>query len=285
MKKIYFGSMLVMALAFTACNNDYQQNYTNTFASLNVITNQSDGTTVVREGSYMFDYTITNTSNYGSIATSDLNLGTAVYSFSTPSTVYQTNGSDAYFKNLTSSNGSATNATFLVAPSYVPGMSANVYPYKDALTGSYTFNENYKVVVLPRVPCYTGKTHTIYPGNDGFDTETIKYQVLIDVKETPNTASIIMYDAKFSDSEREPLKAQIIIEGLTVDYSDGIHVYGQDIIPLVPDGNETTPVPGFTINSIDYHTSGADMTYCTIDYMVGGIYQGSFMGRCIYSEF
>lgn len=294
-KNLLIGAASIMFM-LTACNgNDNVLNQTLTCTPVTLITSTSDGITSVTSGYYTFNVEIY--SQMGNIDAKEIVLNGASMGFKTEDFNYATTGYDIIFKNITgTSTGSMSypmhDGNFVVTPYYnYPGMdpfriespyNPNItYGFPTILVGSYRLGDDYKVKTFQKNTFFYGTTNTTYSfmGSDGrYTTEDILYGLILDLP--GNTATIIMYNAKFTDLPQEPKKAQINIEGLTVDYSNGnIVVKGENVIPNVIEGSSSTPYPNFTFDNIELKTTSEDLTQATITYKVAGIYNGYFEGK------
>lgn len=291
MKKIYLLGGLALALGLSACSES-KSTYTQTYGTttLNIITDLNDGSTVASKGDYEFNLFIDmgNDTHTGTVSTTNLILNNSSVAFTTVDQTYSTNLYDAYFTNVKAQNQNLTDATFLLTPFfYIPSMfnvDASFTTPRNIILAQYTINDAYRVRTFQEKTFFKGTTQTHYqmgPEPENFTTEDIYYMLTIDIEK--NTASISMFNAKFSSSEKEPLKKQIDVDGLTVEYGDGvITVKGEDIVPNLVEAGESTPYPGFIFNNIEFKTTGEDLTGCEINFLVAGMFNGSFSG--IYAE-
>ncbi|MCH5229402.1 MAG: hypothetical protein J1F12_05340 [Muribaculaceae bacterium] len=284
--KFISGAFLLGLVAFTSCGKS-ESTITQTYNlnAVNLITDVTDGSTFASEGWYYFDLTISDMK--GSVAASNLILNNTAVNFTSAVEPYTSTGYDIYFKNLTVPSQNVTDGNFLLSPYfYFPKMynitSADMYVPQASLVliANYNVGENYKVKTFQKNTFYVGKTTTQYNmmGVDQtYETEDIYYQLSLDLKESK--AQLLMFNAKFSNVEQEPKKAQINLNDLKVEYTDGvIKVYGENIIPEVVEGNATTPNEDFIFNTIEFTTTSEDLTQCEIKYQVAGRFYGSFTG-------
>ncbi|MCH5231752.1 MAG: hypothetical protein J1F43_08160, partial [Muribaculaceae bacterium] len=236
-------------------------------------------------GQYIFDLVVEDPVQHGVIEAKNLSINNNTLSFKTVDQPYFTNMWYANFTDVKSSDANISNANFLLTPYFnypqYYGIAPTYNNPGNVVVASYTYNDSYEVKTFQPVTFFKGTTETRYPYKgevQTYSTETIYYQLGIDVTKTPNKAKMIMYQAKFTSVEQEP-KKDIIIEDLDVNYDNGvITVSGKDVIPGILEGNEVTPYPSFTINNIEFKTTNADLTWATINFTVAGIYEGSFTG-------
>lgn len=282
-KHLLFGGVALM-LALTGCGkDDSYYTYPATYGTLNVVT-AADGTTTIEEGSYSVSRTVTNTGQNGVVGTNSLYLGSEVpVTFVTVDQSYQTDnfGNFSYFKNVKSATQGVTltNADFLFTRYYYwPDLKqfvneADQVEYAipgEIVVASYQINNNYTVTTFQPKTCFVGTTTTSYTvmGNTSdYTTEDIPYMLVLDIKN--KKAKIVMLKAKFSSAPNEPVKEQVILEGLDLNYYNGIiSVTGTDVVPLMVEGGASTPNENYTFSSINFRTTNAALTSCEIDYVV-----------------
>lgn len=289
---------MALSLMLTACGgNDYVMTHSFTAPTVNLITSVEDGSTIMSKGYYTFN--LTTSAQTGTIGGQDILINNASMSFRTEEMAYSSPSLyEAIFKNVsTTTTGSLTypltNGNFLATPFYYfPGFFGINSPYNpstaqgipDIVVASYNLGDAYTVKTFQENTFYKGKTNTTYPFQgsvQNFTTEEIYYGLILNLAD--KKATIIMYNAKFSGVEAEPVKAQVILKDLTIDCTGGqITVKGENIIPEIAEGTTTTPYPSYTFDNIEYKTTSNDLTQATITYKVAGIYNGSFAGA--YAE-
>lgn len=286
MKKNLLLGCALMALGFTACT-DGESNYSYTYNlnPINIITDLSDGTTYASTGQYVFVLTIENNGQHGVIDVKNLSINNNTVNFSTVDQSYTSNLFYANFANVKASDANISNANFLLTPYYNYPQFVGINPTYgnpgNIVVANYTYNDAYSVKTFQHNTFFTGTTETVYPYKgevQNFSTDKIYYQLSLNVKDSPNKATLTMYNAKFTSVEQEPVK-DIIIEDLDVTYDNGsITVSGTEVIPGIMEGNEITPYPSFIINEIEFKTTSADLTWATIKFQVAGMYNGTFSG-------
>lgn len=298
MKKLFIMAGASLLVSLTGCNSENNSgSYTQKFgtAPINLITSVVDGTTTVSKGTYMFDLTISGQT--GTISTNDLTVNNSSVSFKTPELKYASSGYDAIFKNVeATATGNMTynlvNGTFIATPFYFyPGQIGINSPYNpptgfnlpDILVASYTLAGMCVVKTFQQNTFFTGETTTTYPymGEIAhYSTKDIMYGLILDLSN--NTATLIMYKAKFSGVPQEPVKTQINLNNLPVDFSNGmIRIKAEDVIPDVVEGGQTTPNEDYIFNNIEFATTSEDLTSARITYTVAGRYTGTFMGSYV----
>lgn len=314
MKKFLTLGLAALTLGFTGCKHqDSYETYNRpiTAPAFSIITSLDNQEVVVKEGAYKFDLTITysnNPSQTGIVTSPDLIADNTSLSFNTESQDYQSTGYDAYFANAQGSVAGnlslpLKNADFLAAYLQDDNYNPYGYYYTTDEVGEYTFNLNalqypwiavakfylgdeYRVNTFPFDSFFKGTTTTTYPSagtTNKYRTENITYRFMIDSKTM--TAKMIMYNAKFSSVEREPVK-WILVEGLTVDFtSDGVTIKGENIVPGMLESNGFTPNDNYIVNTLEFKTINDYYTTATLDFTVAGIYQGHFEGSYLKSLF
>lgn len=304
MKKIYLSATIAALVGLGSCNTDSNTEFKISFDSptINLVTDNSTGETVAVNGVYHvnLDYG----PMLGDITSDDLELNDSKYYFDIPETKILTNGFVGHAIFNQSPGTVSGNSTYplsddvvITTPTYyTSSIGADKYTYKPSLltdpnkneflrpivVANYGVGTQYRVRTFQNDTFYSGETKTTYQdGAQTYTTKTIGYRLHID--KNLDTAVFIIYNAKFSSSEKEPVKQAIIAEGLKVTYAkDKIIAEGEDIIPLWVEGDTTTPLPPFIFNSIKFETTDTSMTECQISYQVGGQYFGTFKGSYVF---
>ncbi|MCH5224611.1 MAG: hypothetical protein J1D77_01380 [Muribaculaceae bacterium] len=296
MKKHLFLGSLGALLALASCSNDYTNTWPANYTVFNLITD-SDGTSTLTPGNYMISRTVTHESNTGYIEVSNLQINPdAPLSFSTVEQSYTTDSYNlfSYFKNVKSNTVNLNNANFLATKYfYWPQNTQYVLPLNyEMLIAQYNIGDNYNVKTFAPLTYFMGTTNTSFPYQGEMMTNTtdkIGYFLAIGYNEDKEaTATLTMYNAKFSGVEAEPTK-DVILEDLKVTCSAGkIIVSGESIVPSMIEGGSLTPVPQYTFKTIEFTTTNADLTQCQIDYTIAASqmgmeveYKGSFTGSYI----
>lgn len=310
MKKILLTGVVLSLIGFSSCLKDGKNEVTQSFttSSLNIITSESTGEIVVAPGFYTYDLVVTDLT--GNIASSKVIFNNASLDFTSDDQTYKTNGSEIYFENAhspstTNSSVAMKNGNF-VSLSYTKNPEGYGYFVNENFAGDYTYTiDNFSTAAVLRTVAkyyigndlrvntfqtntfFLGTTTTSYPSADGiqnYTTEGITYRFQLNLEDS--SATMLMYNAKFSASEREPVKAVIIAEGLDLDFTpEGVKITGQNIVPGVVEGNQITPMESFTFNNIEFETTNDLYTEGTLDFTVAGIYQGHFEGSYINSYY
>lgn len=296
MKKIILMSGCAILVGLTACDkNDYNYNQSYTVKSINVVTNLETGATTAADGAYFFQLYIDNDGQRGSVTTGGLMINNQNCDFITQEQQYATDLYNVYFQNVKSSNQQLSNSFILLTPYYyVPtqfGLISDYQPEGEVVIAQYTIDNKYRVSTFQPNTFYTGTTVTSYPfqgQTQTYETQDIKYLLSIDLKEL--TATVVMYDAKFSGVPQEPVKKRIDIPGLKVSFENGaVIAKGSNIVPLMLEGTQEngvmTPNDTYIINSIEFQTTTTYLTNCELKYTVAGIYSGDFSGSYSYDMF
>lgn len=285
--KIFPIASFAVILGMASCsNNDYNFEQSFTVPALNLITDLTTQETILTEGSYDFKLKSNSDGEKGVISTSNILINNNKYSFQTVESDFNMNMYEVFFKNVKSTNDNLGDNTFLSTSLFNVPRAYNVqYTYlvpNQELVAQYILDGRYMIKTFQENTFYTGVTNTTYPYGGSVATATndkIYYLLNIDTEENPYKASLIMFNAKFSDSEREPVKTQINVNDLSIDLSDGkIVVSGKDVIPETVEGGVSTPIPSFIFNEIEFSTTNENLTQCSIKFKVAGVYTGSFTG-------
>lgn len=284
-KTLLFGGVMLAAALASCSKGESTSTYTYNLNPVNIITDLTDNSTVASQGGYTITLKMNTETQYGTIEVSDLVINNSIVKFSTNEQNYKTNLYYAYFENVQSSSANLTDADFLLTPYFnypsVYGVTATYLNPGNVLMADYIYNGQYQVKTFPLNAFYVGDTSTSYPfmgETQYYETTDIYYQLSLN-KDDLSKATIMMFNAKFSGVEQEPVKKQIILDNLDVTYADGTFtVTGTDVIPYIVEGTESTPYPSYTFDSIEMKITGDDLTGCVLTYMVAGIYSGTFSG-------
>ncbi len=112
-----------------------------------------------------------------------------------------------------------------------------------------------------------------------FSNDGISYRIIMDIPQ--NKATVIMYNAKFSDHPNHPTLVAVILRNLDLEFSvKGYTVSGTNIVPETPEGNGFTQNERFKFDSFSF-TSTGDLTAGKASYQVAGAYEGLFEGTCM----
>lgn len=310
MKKIIILSAIGLAFGLMGCQKESHMETTRkiTAPAISIITSLEDGSVLVSLGGYVYDMKMTESSNTGSVTSPELIANNMGLSFTTDTQEYESTLYDAYFHNAQGYAGNNSslrlnNADFQAIYLYDSYYNQYGYYYTLENAGKYTYQINeyapwitlasynigdeYKVNTFQVNTFFSGTTTTSYPSGEGmatYETKDIMYRFIVNIEK--NEAVFVIYNAKFSGSPMEPVKSAIIVEGLKVDFSsDGISIYGTDLIPDVVEGNSTTPNENYIFNSISFHTTNKLYTSGVIDYQVAGRFSGHFTGSYLNSYY
>ena len=294
MKKILLTGSVAMLLSLTACDTKESDNtWSLSVPCINLVTNLSDGTTLISDGSYKVSEKTISLKGY--VGTNNLIINNNSVSFETPEMSYRSyTGYDALFNgiNTTTNNGNyEIKGSFYVTPHYyvpIPGINygttapLNNSPFAQVAVGVYTLGNDYKIRTFQKNTYFYGETTTTYPQSpDPYKTQDILYGLTLNKDEVTGelSATIIMYNAKFSGIPQEPTKTQVVLKDLPVDLSNGaISITATDV---VPEDELGVPNPNYTVNSISFNTTSDDLTTCRINYQVATVYNGSFTGKYV----
>lgn len=300
MKKTLLFALGIMAIGATSCTKFENENSsTLTFPSYNLITNLDNGESYITNN--LYSVWIDWTTYAGNVSTDNLIINNTNWVLNTEETqLYGAGGMILLMpKGNFSGNSSLSlkNPQFIIAPvvnygnygiyvntTYVPGYS---YPSAGStyLISNYSIGDEYLVRTFLTDECFYGTTTTSYKSADGSTqnnlNENISYRIILQVDK--KTATMIIYNAKFSASEREPVKTAIIVPDLDLSFgADGITITGKDIVPLVVEGSSTTPNENFAFNEITLKTVNDAMSSVNISFRVANIYNGNFTGSYFF---
>lgn len=311
MKKVLFCLAGASMLTMSSCMKDGTEEVTFSFPAftVNIISSEEDGSALATAGSYLFDLNLTNQD--GSVESSDLIFNNTNLKFKTDVQTYPSMTNTIYFGNI---KGMASNsmlevgngsimAIYPVAIDTQEPIPGYYYTSNDAGEYTYTISPNqnfnweavgmfyvgdYRVNTFPANTFFRGTTTTEYPNREGgtetYNTEKITYRFILD-KEL-KTATMLMYNAKFSAVEQEPEKAVILVEGLSVEFTaDGITMNGDGIIPKMLEAGQYTAVDRFVFNNLEFRTTNDYYTQAEINFTVAGTYKGHFEGTYLNSQY
>lgn len=288
MIKTILPALLISALLLPSCNDkdegvDY--NYSTNVGALNIISNLSDGTTTVSKSNYIFAF-----NNEGSVNSAGIKIGDADYSLSIPSTKYATNG---YTFLLGKVNG-----TFSGGGSYYDVLGANFYlttlfyiPYNtpfsypgEITVAQYKIGDQYQITTFQETTCFSGDLLVTYNYNkipQNYSEKEVLYQLSLNLADM--TASIVINNAKFSQIPTEQPKNMLRIDGLTLEFKNGlVYAKGADIVPKVYDGSIFDDYTDFLFETIDFHSVTRDLTKGEVNFIMkdknGNTFNGVFSG-------
>lgn len=292
---------VLMSVAFVSCDlNDGEMTDNFTIRTANLVTSETPGTApVVKVSDYSYNLDVT--AGKVTIATEIPVSSSSIVSFTLNPISYKSGlvqVGNSYYEVFTmqSANPGVTTSGQQIL-NFKSELTALVY-YPPTISGlpafsvpggagrglasltQYTMGENLLVRTFLPDAVFCGTTRTEYPGQNGnilnYETEGIKYRVRMDIAE--NKATVIIYDAKFTDVEKEPVKTNIVLEDLALEFTTaGYTVSGSEITPKIYEAGTGTPNPAYIFNSFSLNCAG-DLTKATCDYEVAGIYKGSFSG-------
>lgn len=155
-------------------------------------------------------------------------------------------------------------------------------PLGTMLVMNYEIGDKYTVKTFPISAFYSGDTTSEYTDRATGEAKTYTsnsalYGVNIDVADA--TADIVIYNAHFA----EPMPMlTMMLKDLKVEYtSRGYYIKGENIVPLVMMDGEYLEVPNYAFNNFVVSCVEGDLTTASIEFMVAGMYKGSFTGSYI----
>ena len=294
MNKTVLASIAVAALlAGTSCDNDKGNNMEQTFGvqMLNLVTDMDVNgaeNSKIAETTYRIhiDYTDTKMG----VAGVDVPVANEEISFSVPDTRYKFDNFAYHMSALTAptTDGGeikgfdvrltqAFNTPPVTAPHGSPAFKTTM-----AMMAYYTYG-HYMVRTFPADAVYTGyTTTTISQEGDAetqkFTTDKPMYRFIIDG--SAMTASLFIYNAKFSDAAAAP-ELNLRIDGLKVRPTNlGYEIAGTDVVPCtMADG---TPYPAYTFATFRMTSTSDDLTAAKVEFSIPtarGTYAASFQGK------
>lgn len=294
MNKTVLASMALAALlAGTSCDNDKGNNMEQTFGvqMLNLVTDMNvngESGSEIAETTYRIhiDYTDTKIG----VAGVDVPVGNEEITFSVPDTRYSFDNFMFHASALTAptSDGGeikgfdvrltqAFNQPPVTATQGSPAFKTTM-----AMMAYYTYG-HYMVRTFPADAVYTGYTTTTITkegdaDNHQYSTNKPMYRFIIDG--STKTASLFIYNAKFSDAAAMP-ELNLRLDGLKVQPTNlGYEIVGTDVVPCTM--TEGTPYPGFTFATFRMSNLSDDLTSAKVEFSIPtarGTYAASFQGK------
>ncbi len=301
MKKNIFALIAMTGLVMTSCNTDSNDTTSTVeYPTCNLVTSLSTGVSSASTGSYRFLFNITQAKV--SFATDNFKIDGNSHTLASDTVSYvsymvQTDHGTGSLQDIRNFKGymdrdrnmKITDSHMMISSVFnynlapVPGLTT--IKNHPMIVGQYKIGNEWEVRTFSDDAFYSGKTVTNYKDRDGsdktFESTGMMYRIVIDMAK--NKATMVIYNAKFSDSEHEPVKSMILVKDLYVKWGAGYYtVTGKDIVPEMPENNVLTPNPKYIFNDITFRTTSDDLVSASIDYNVAGIYKGSFSGAYVY---
>lgn len=301
--KLFLSAAVIPALLLTGCNLDDPENIDSMdFNVMNHISPlDSSDEAVIEEGQYSFTLDMNKgnlffrntgfktvqmgtsfackTTPFKLSTITDETLMGSLYSFSMAGDA-QSSNSGLSLSNL---SGKISSLSISGGGVIVPGypMVSNT---TNQLVMKYTLSDKYVVRTFNGDALYGGQTVTTDDSGVGFTSDKMIYRVKIDPAN--KKAALIIYECKFSESMPMTLKA-IVLENLTLNVtSTGYVITGNNLTPMLPEGEELSPFPGFMFEDVNVTTVDSDLTTIKVDYSVrnvraGSKYTGEFEGSYV----
>lgn len=306
MKKSLLGLAALTGLMLTSCDlNTKDSTSSITAPAFNMIIPLDGGEPIISSSPCFYSFDSNLTKMTVSVTGNPLNVDNTTYSFTTESAPYQpysnyssSTGSDQTTQdsgkvvslgnvipkvtgtmtpgNLPVKNGTFYYNTSIILPtlSWVPqheGLMYSGQSYPVSLIASYQIGDKYLVRTFNTDTFYKGITRTSYKNMTGqdeyYENKEMLYRVLINLKD--NTATLLLYNTKFSNSNKEPNLQAISIPGLKVTFKSGSYsIEGENITPLVYEGGGLTENKSFLIKGFRMSTQGEYMVDVTMNYEV-----------------
>ena len=290
------------AFGFQSCGGNDNKEFTETFTfgTYTLISDLENNT--AEAGAANFSFTFNYGTKKATMAVRDmhapgdvlLNLNTDEMNF----TALYAEINDRLHEAILVSGKNVGSVNGMEVPSLQAEMTTAVNPVPSDLTGfpltspqlKYSFinfriGDKYTVRTFWNDIVFKGSTLTTYTDAAGdvksFSNEAISYRIIMDIPKSK--ATVIMYNAKFSDHPNHPTLLAVILKNLDLTFStSGYTVSGTDIIPETTEGNGYTQNERFKINSFEFKSTG-DLTMGRASYQVAGMYEGKFEGNCMSS--
>lgn len=304
MKKLLLAFTALAGMAMGACSTDVKDS-TNLvhYPTCNLVSSPVTGEAFAEPGIYSFFFNFSQ--GRVSILTDNLELNSKSNSFVTDTVPYlsyvvRTEGGAGSIHVIKNAEGVLNRdksvpvkvSSFMITSCFnynatsVPGLTVQQNPYPRVL-GQYTIGGEWEVRTFSDDAFYSGTTDTSYKDRDGADktysTTSMTYRAVIDLQK--EKATIVIYNAKFSDSDREPVKKLIILNDLDVEWGHGRYtIKGENIVPSTVENNQAVPNPNFVFDTFCLETVSNDLNKVKIDYKVAGVYSGSFEGIYVMED-
>lgn len=291
MKKNKILLLVAFPLLLSSCNSneDLDFNYNTTVSCLNIITSLSDGYTEATNGSYYFVLSRTGSSYLGNISSSTFVLDNAVYNLYIPDSSFQGNAYSNWFTNV--SGGVTGNNYFDLKSGNIYLTTVYFYPYStpyqypsEEIIGEFYLDDQYRVNTFQETTCFYGKVLISYDDNgyaQYYSNDNAVYQLHIDILQ--RTASIVINNAKFSDSGSDIPLEMLKLDNLNYSFSQGvITVEGTDIVPQNFVNGRFVEYKDMLFNNIQFKTVSQDLIKGEITFVStdqdGVTYNGTFTG-------
>lgn len=298
-KNFYLLAAAALAFGLSSCKSDSgMQTLSYSTVTYNLVTSVSDPDYVVVSGSwykYAFDFnknTVALSSEIALGENKNLTLTTDELPFkrgyyNLEGGTYEVTTIDRQTAGVSGdpiSNLNCELTTLVYIPPTVSGIQDMTFPQSSYYTQftimEYIAGANYYVRTFWPDVTFRGTTTSFYQDRNGLtvsaDNKDIMYRVIMDFKN--GKATVILYNAKFSDVPLEPVKSNIVLKDLTLKFSTkGYEITGENIIPECYEGGIATPNNSYKFNKFTLTSSG-DLVNCNVDFTVAGIYSATFNG-------
>lgn len=294
MKKILLFGSLALSMGLASCEKGGESTSTESYGAYNLITNLDTNESFVSTATYTFAFNWSLST--GAVTSDNIVINNSNWTLSTTETPLYVAGNEVIMYPTGSVSGSSNltlnSPEFIIAPTVPFGYGGVYYnditvpgyttpsPNRSYLVANYKLANEYRVCTFIPDAFFYGTTRSTYPSSGGtqsFSTDDISYRIVMNLKDMK--ASLIIYNAKFSDNPNEPTKTAIIAEGLDLEFVNGGYtITGEDIIPLTVEGNQTTPMDRYIFNKIAITNTSYNLATANISFTVAGIYTGEFSG-------
>lgn len=290
-------ALFATCVAFSSCNldSDEQDNVQTFNLPCSNLVIPADGETFATSASYSlaFYYLSENMT----LSTANLSLGTGgAFGFTSTKMPYtsaignfngNTAGINSFSGGKANENGlqiqnikGYTTTFFNVLNTGDPVNNDYKWVSFTPLVLTYTANYDYTVKTFMADAIYTGNTMVTSVGvNEApYANDGIRYRIVF--QQDYKKADVIFYNAKFA--EAMPITINFILKDLDVKYNkSGYVISGNNITPLLNEGNSWTPAPGFPFSSFEFINTSDNLTSGSAMYTVqvfGKPYSCTFNG-------
>lgn len=267
MKKFTFGLIALVGFGLTSCDLNSEQSVKNSVQVVNIVTDSENGTTTGSIGLYAYD--INFTSKNGSVTAEQLTYDGSKHSVAFGTMTLQ----NGYMYGNGIATGQLSGGVANAGGSEIKDAKFNFapdYAGLQTIIASYRIGNEYTVKTFPLGTYFVGSTHTTYPGAGGtttsYENKDMFYVVVLNMEKM--TANVTMMNAKFSDSNKEPVK-NVLVENIPLEFVSGAYrITGADITPKLVEANSATEYPAFNIKNISVIPSSSDLVSANIMYTV-----------------
>lgn len=289
-KKIsLFCAMAAMSVALSSCLGEPEDLRTYTINVSNMIVPDDVAEPVTFDLNCSYNLRIDGVKNTLTVGTTNLSLGGSDLSFTTNSMdcldIVAPGGMSGTFargeahlsngQQVSRLNGFYTSSIYAVE---VIGEPFKFYVSNPMLVINYRVG-NSTVKTFSMNPFFKGTTTTTYPmqGEDKtYNNGDATYRV--NFAQDMKSANVVIYNIKFAQEMPRALQAVVLKDVPVTVNHDGYVLQAANVVPEVLEGGELTPYPSFTFTSFMLKSASSDLTVAECEYVVNGVFKGSFYG-------